>query len=98
MPGKVLAALLVIACILLAGFDLLEELNSLARGEIATSSRASSFLHIGNVVDDVVESADQSRFGRSSFLEPCDWRSSFGFPATPHRSLKVYKLQQIFLI
>jgi hypothetical protein len=98
MSRKVLAALLVIACTLLAGFDLLEDLNSLARIEIATSDRASGFLHIGNVVNDIVESADQSRFARASFLEPCDRLSCSAFAPTPHRTLKIYKLQQIFLI
>lgn len=98
MPRKILAALLVIGCTLLAAFDILEDINFLAHVEFAKSNRASGVLHIGNVVDNDLDSADQLRVNRSSPLEPSDLMLRSGFPPTTARSLKLYKLQRIFLI
>jgi hypothetical protein len=98
MPRKTLAALLVIGCTFLAGFDLLETLNSLGYVEFAESSRGSAILHTGDLLDNNVESADQSRVDRWTLLEASDLISPSGFPSTAPRSLKLYKLQRIFLI
>jgi hypothetical protein len=93
MLRRALALLLVLSWLVLAGIDLLEDLNG--HSQVALNSHSQS----GGLANDIVESADAACVeDNSSLSEQATCFLSVSLPPSSPRASKLHKLHQIYQI
>lgn len=99
MVRRGLAALLIVAWTILAGFDVLEDLDPFSPLEVHSSSQASpvGFGHSVNLANNIIEFAYHAR-SRPTILAHPHLLLSDNIPTPSQKSFKRHKLKHVYLI